>query len=198
MLSPAELLCLVPFYLIGAFPTGHLIAKSKGIDIGNEGSGNVGASNVARVIGKKAGAMTLIGDAAKGFFPVWMSYALWSNLSFSCLCAIALVCGHCFSIPGKLKGGKGVATALGTMLYLATTTTLCALVVFIIVGKIWKISSLASIVATLSAPIFALLMNQNDEICFCLGVIALIVVFRHRENLQRLALGTEKKLQFNR
>lgn len=188
------MLCsLVPFYLIGSFPTGHLIARARGVEIGAVGSGNVGATNVARVLGKQAGILTLLGDLSKGLLAVLFASLLSSDPLFPALAAVAVVAGHCFSIPGRLKGGKGVATALGTILFMSTGTAAFALTVFIFVLQVWRMVSLASVSATLTVPAFLMLTGSPDYLSYAFAVIALIITFRHRENLQRIAQGKEPK-----
>ncbi|MBN8549836.1 MAG: glycerol-3-phosphate 1-O-acyltransferase PlsY [Deltaproteobacteria bacterium] len=184
---------LLPFYLLGTFPTGHLIAKSRGVDISTVGSGNVGATNVMRNLGKKAGVLTLLGDLCKGLLAVALASALSGRFEYACYAGIAVVAGHCFSIPGKLKGGKGVATALGALLFLSPTAAVFVIAVFIAVLEMWKMVSLASVSATLSAPVFTMLTGQADYLNYSLIAIALIITYRHHANLTRIAQGKEPK-----
>lgn len=198
-MSTLLLLCsLIPFYLLGAFPSGYLIARMRGVDITAHGSRNVGATNVARVIGKSAGIITLLCDIGKGALGVLLARILSADAHFVELAAIMLVAGHCFSIPGKLKGGKGVATALGVALALSPAVAGSALAIFLAMFAIWKIVSLASVSACLSAPVAAMLLQLPDEKLLPLGVVALIVTFRHRQNLINLANGTEKKMSLGK
>ena len=116
---------------IGAVPTGVILAKAfAGRDIRQEGSGNIGATNVTRVLGKKVGALTLVGDLLKGFIPVWAGYHLVSSLEVVCLMGLAAFLGHLFPIYLKFKGGKGVATALGVFLYLSPIVILIEVIIF--------------------------------------------------------------------
>lgn len=198
----AVIVCLVPFYLLGCFPTGLLVASSRGVDITKQGSGNVGATNIGRVLGKGAGVITLAGDAAKGLIAVALAWLLWSP-ERAPAAGLAAVLGHCFPVPIsvgniRLKGGKGVATALGVLIFLHPAATLLGVGVFAGVIGIFKIVSLASVSAALCIPIFAMLFDAPGVTIFCMSVISLIVVFRHRENLERLARGTEKKISFGR
>lgn len=98
---------LVPFYLLGAIPSGKIIALSKGVEIEKHGSGNVGATNLARVVGKKAGLYTLLADIGKGVLAVFVAHMLTENQDFSALAGLSSVLGHCFSVPKVLRGGKG-------------------------------------------------------------------------------------------
>jgi glycerol-3-phosphate acyltransferase PlsY len=184
---------LLPFYLLGAFPTGIIIAKSYSVDITLQGSGNVGATNVARVIGKKAGILTLLGDVLKGVVGIvvasWIAEASW----FPAVAGIALVLGHCFSVPPFLKGGKGVATALGVVLALYPLCAAVAVVSFAVVFAMWKIVSLASISAALVVPISGFLLNVEEPTTVAFATIAMVVVARHEENIRRLIEGRESK-----
>jgi glycerol-3-phosphate acyltransferase PlsY len=184
-------LTLVPFYLLGAFPTGYLMARVHGVDITAVGSGNVGATNVSRVVGKKAGIVTLLMDMFKGAFGVAVASGLSASPLFVALCAITVVAGHCFSVPPYLKGGKGVATALGVILVLSAQTGVVALVVFTGVFVAKRIVSLSSICATLAVPAYAMAVNLPNHVVGAEVCIAVLLVYRHRENLQRLIEGRE-------
>jgi glycerol-3-phosphate acyltransferase PlsY len=182
---------LLPFYLIGAFPTGTIVAKSYGVDITAQGSGNVGATNVARVIGKRAGIFTLLGDVLKGAIGIVIASAMAEASWFPAVAGIALVLGHCFSVPPFLKGGKGVATALGVVLALDPLSAAVAIISFAAVFAIWRIVSLASISAALVVPIGGFLFNLGEATTVAFATIALVVVARHEENIRRLIEGRE-------
>jgi glycerol-3-phosphate acyltransferase PlsY len=184
---------LVPFYLLGAFPTGYLMAKMRGVDITAVGSGNVGATNVSRVLGRKAGIMTLFVDVFKGAFGVAVASGLSSSPLFVGLCAVAVVAGHCFSVPPYLKGGKGVATALGVITVLSFQTGVVALVVFLAMFAAKRIVSLSSISAALAVPAYAMAVNLPSYVAASEACIAVLLVYRHRENIQRLIEGREPK-----
>ena len=189
------LLSLVPFYLLGAFPTGPLIAKVYGVDIASRGSGNVGATNVARVVGKRAGIFTLLGDALKGALGVVLAGLCVGEAWFPGTAALAVVLGHCFSVPPYLKGGKGVATALGVITVLYPSSSLVALATFGMFFWLWRIVSLASIGATLLVPMWALVTNAPDVVSVSLMLIAVVIVMRHEENIKRLIEGREPRFQ---
>jgi glycerol-3-phosphate acyltransferase PlsY len=184
-------LSILPFYLFGAFPTGFLLAKLRGIDITQQGSGNVGATNVARVMGKKFGIFTLVGDLLKGSLGMLFARLCGATDLFLAAVAVALVVGHCFSIPPFLKGGKGVATALGVILGLEPVLALVAIGVFGAVFAIWKIVSLASVAAALIVPAVALMFGYADTIAMALVVVGLTLVARHEANIKRLIDGSE-------
>jgi glycerol-3-phosphate acyltransferase PlsY len=189
----AGVIALVPFYLIGCFPTGYLIARLNGIDITKEGSGNVGATNVSRVIGKRAGIYTLLGDMCKGMLAVALGLFISPFGWFAAGAAAAVVCGHCFSLPPWLKGGKGVATALGTLFVLYPIGALTAVVFFGIAFWFSRTVSLASIVATGAVPTLSLLTNQPDAQSVALIVMSVVIIARHKQNIIRLIEGREPK-----
>ena len=190
------LLSLFPFYCLGAVPTGMLVAGWHGIDITKVGSGNVGATNVGRAAGRKAGAITLALDVLKGFLAVVAAWITTEEPGFHAAAGIAAVFGHCFSFPHRLKGGKGVATSLGVILALSPLTASVAIPVFAGIFAVCRIVSLSSVAAALAAPVFALLIGVDDHISAAASVIALLVVFRHKDNLRRLIEGQEKKFSF--
>lgn len=193
MVSVSTIVILVLVYLIGSFPTGYLVARSHGVAIHEQGSGNVGATNVARVVGKKAGILTLVGDMIKGLAGVGLARLVWPDGLFVSVAAFVVVAGHCISIPGKLKGGKGVATSLGAFLALYPPSALIGVITFSIVLASTKIVSLGSIGAAVAIPLFALVTGVRDDITASLCAISIIVTIRHTANLQRLVLGTEPR-----
>ena len=185
----------IPFYLLGAFPTGSIVARQSGVSITAQGSGNVGATNVARSLGKKAGLITLIIDISKGALSVLIAGLFSRDPSYLAWAGFASVVGHCLSIPGVLRGGKGVATALGSMLMLVPLQSLISVSIFSIVFWKTRIVSLASTISVASLPIVLLLFPHDENFEMPAFAISLLVVYRHRENLQRLLLGTEKKFK---
>ena len=194
---------LAPFYLLGSFPSGLLIAKRSGIDLTSQGSGNIGATNVLRVLGKRAGALTLFGDILKGFLAVVLANLISAKPGYFCLCGVAAVCGHCISLPLtvggiRLKGGKGVATAFGVLLFIEPISAVCGLLIFGVLLTLFQIVSLASVSASLLIPICALLLDIQSEKVLSMIVISLIVVYCHKDNLSRLVRGEEKKISANR
>jgi glycerol-3-phosphate acyltransferase PlsY len=189
----ALLLALVPFYLLGSFPSGYLLARLHGVDITKQGSGNVGATNVARTLGKKVGLLTLLLDLAKGAIGVYLAGLVSPVAWYPAAVAFAVICGHCFSLPPVLRGGKGVATGIGVLIALVPGAAVTSIVLFAILFASTRLVSLASLVATLSAPIYSLVTNQPDIVSFSLVAISLIIVFRHYENIVRLIEGREPK-----
>ena len=191
--SIATLIALIPFYLLGSFPTGYLLAKLHGVDITKQGSGNVGATNVARSIGKRAGVLTLVLDLVKGALAVLLASLITNESWFLSAAAVAVVCGHCFSLPPFLKGGKGVATGLGVLIALVPGAALTSIIVFAALFSTTRLVSLSSIIATLSAPLYSLALNHPEPKSLALIVLSLVIVFRHRENITRLIEGREPR-----
>ena len=199
-------------YLLGAVPFGLLIAGSHGIDLRKIGSGNIGATNLARALGKKWAYFCFVLDFAKGLLPVAAAgfllndiqgaTGLWARLAVGC----AAVIGHIFPVYLRFKGGKGVATSFGVAIGLWPYYTLCAAVVlfvWIIVLLIWRYISLASLAASVAFPIvlvLAVTLNPGWEIAtlWPLLIVAIfipvLVFIRHRENISRLLAGTENKV----
>lgn len=172
-------------YLIGVFPTGVLVARIRGIDLTKTGSGSVGATNVTRALGPKAGAFTLVVDALKGTLAVWLAPKISPLENADLIGAIFVVVGHCYSIPYLLRGGKGVATSLGTLVMLTPIGAVVSLVVYALIFAITKVSSISSLSAVASVLIVAGL-TANTNTLLALGVIAGIITSRHRENIRRL------------
>ena len=189
------IILIIASYLLGAIPTGVILAKAfAGRDIRQEGSGNIGATNVTRVLGKKVGALTLVGDLLKGFIPVWAGYHLVSSLEVVCLMGLAAFLGHLFPIYLGFKGGKGVATALGVFLYLSPIVILIEVIIFAFVVGIWKYVSLGSIIAAAAMPLLLLMIAFPKPIVLLSIVFAILIIIKHRSNIQRLLSGTESKV----
>lgn len=188
-------LLLLAAYLIGAIPTGIILTKlTSGEDIRNVGSGNIGASNVYRTAGRKLGIITLIGDCLKGIIPLLVSSNLFALQGTElALIATAAFLGHCYPIYLGFKGGKGVATALGVFLVLSPKSILCALALFALILWRWRYISLASISAAAAVPFLVLLFERSLPLFLATLLIAAIVIWRHRENIDRLLAGTENK-----
>lgn len=181
-------------YLLGSIPTGYIICRFlKGIDIRTVGSGNIGATNVARVVGKKWGIITLILDMLKGFIAVVMARDKPDLLRIGC--ALAVICGHNWTVFLRFRGGKGVATTAGALIGLLPNVFLSCLCIWLIVFIITKYVSLASIIAGISLPIF-LTVYKEPKIFQILGVVLSVVgILRHKENIKRLLKGEEKRFK---
>lgn len=187
------------YYLIGSFPSGYLIARYHGVDIAQVGSGNVGATNIARTMGKKSGIITLLLDICKGLLTVGIADFI-SNGSESARALAGCICvlGHCYSIPPYLKGGKGVATAFGVLISIQVALGLCVLFTFGFIFWAFRIVSLASVAAAVAASITALFVCVEPNSWYFVSVMTLVVISRHRENIERLIHGKEAKFSFSK
>ena len=188
-----ETLLIVIAYLLGSVPVGFILGLRSGIDVRASGSGNVGATNVARVVGKRQGILTLIADTAKGFVPVILAMQLGASLAAIVLVGMAAFVGHLYPIYLKFKGGKGVATALGVFLAVAPMATLVLIALFAVMVLISRIVSLSSILAAVAAPIIFWLFYYPPSVVGMAAFIAVAITWRHRSNIQRLMNGSEPR-----
>ena len=196
-------LLLAGAYLIGAIPFGFLIGKFHGVDVRTVGSGNIGATNVTRAVGKNAGRLCFALDFLKGALPTFaaqLAYPEETWLAFAC-CALAVL-GHIFPVYLKFKGGKGISTAAGAVLALAPLPLLGAAAVWVASFFIWRYVSLASILAAVALPILAWLfgwlevgpsVSRSIFTLIFLGVLSLLAILRHIANIKRLLAGTESR-----
>ena len=193
----------VAAYLLGSIPTGFLVAKAKGIDIRSVGSGNIGATNAMRVLGKPAGIFVLLMDAAKGFFAVGLGYFIAKSYGAAetqietarILAGIFAVLGHNYTCWLKFKGGKGIATTAGVYLSLAPWAVLVGLVVFILAVLLTKYVSVGSIAAAIALPVTVWIMTpQNIFLGIVSTALGALAIYKHKTNIQRLMAGTENKL----
>ena len=188
-------------YLVGSIPFGYLIAKANGIDIRQHGSGNIGATNVLRTLGKKWGITCFACDFLKGLFSVWIALGLSGGSSFAGIIgAVACIIGHSFPIWLKFKGGKGVATSGGALFALLPVTALLLLVVWAIVFYATRYVSLASIAVAVALPIIVLIswltgMGADFPLFLFALIVGTLVVWRHRSNISRLMNGTENRFE---
>lgn len=196
-------LALIPIvaYLLGAIPFGYLFVKGRiGRDIRSTGSGNIGATNVARTLGGAWGLLTLALDAAKGGVAVWLaSWLARGDMRWEVLAALAVVLGHMFPLFLGFQGGKGVATGLGAFGSLSPKAMLTVLVIWVVVVAIWRYVSLGSILATAAFPVFAY-QYEHPPVLVALGLVAgaSLVIIRHYANIQRLVAGTESRFKFRK
>lgn len=187
------ILLIVFAYVLGSVPTGYLLGKLRGVDVRIIGSGNVGATNVARAVGKSQGVITLMADAAKGYLPVLAALQLGQDSLTIALTAIAAFLGHLYPLFLKFQGGKGVATGFGALLALAPMAALGLVVVFALVAGTTRIVSLGSLATAVAAPLSLWLFHQPPVIVGMGFFLGAMVVIRHRGNIQRLLAGTEPR-----
>lgn len=184
---------IIAAYLIGSISFGILISKWFGLpDPRTVGSGNPGATNVARSGKKLPAILTLLGDAFKGWFVVWL--ALQSNMLMWVVAAVGLAVffGHLYPIYHRFKGGKGVATALGVMLAISPLLGLAALLTWIVIFALTRYSSLGAIVAAALSPVYAwFLLSAYKDYIITVAVMSIFLIWRHRNNIQKLMAGTE-------
>jgi glycerol-3-phosphate acyltransferase PlsY len=188
-----ELAIVLASYLLGSVPSGFIVGSMAGVDVRKRGSGNVGATNVARVLGKGRGALTLVADILKGWLPVFVAERLELSLLTVCAAGFAAFLGHIYSVFLQFGGGKGVATAFGVLLGLAPSSTVVSMAVFAGVFGASRLVSLASIAAAVVAPISAWAMGYPAPVVVMIAVMAAMITWRHRANIQRLRAGTEPK-----
>ncbi|MEM9691634.1 MAG: glycerol-3-phosphate 1-O-acyltransferase PlsY [Myxococcota bacterium] len=183
-------------YLLGSIPFGAIIAKRRGIDIQETGSGNIGATNVARTLGKKTGAVVLLLDAAKGAAAVALAHAAgtpdpgWLPMASG----FAAVVGHCFPVWLRFHGGKGVATSLGVFVVIEPLACAVSTGIFALVYGVFRIAAVGSLVAAAAFPLVLAAMGHPRAGVLFAALLGVVILIRHRDNLQRLAAGTENKV----
>lgn len=194
-------------YLLGSIPAGFLVAKAKGIDIRSVGSGNIGATNAMRVLGKPAGIFVLVMDALKGFASVaWLPILILKISGVSTidletlkiLAGIFAVLGHNYTCWLKFKGGKGVATSAGVFLALAPLAVGIAFTVFILTVLLTRYVSVGSIAAAIALPVAVWFTQENLFLKIVTIALGALAIYKHKGNLQRLRAGTENRLQFKK
>lgn len=180
-------------FILGSIPSGYLIGKVKGVDIRNIGSGNIGASNAFRVLGKKEGAMTLLLDMLKGLVTVAIVWLMFKNLIFAEISAVFAVLGHDFSIFLRFKGGKGVATTYGVCI-LFSTYAFFGIALWLLILKVTKYASLASLLSFGIVLAIILFVNTNISVKYLFITLFLLMLIRHYPNIVRLLQGKEHKI----
>lgn len=190
---------VIAAYLIGSLSFAVIVSKYYGMDDPRTyGSGNPGATNVLRSGKKKAAALTLLGDALKGLVAVVLARCLQDALNLSDIAiaavAVAALVGHMWPLFFGFKGGKGVATALGVLLALSPATALVCAAIWLVMAFGFKVSSLAALAATVAAPLVAFWLMPSPSWAWATVVIAVLVLYRHKSNIQNLLQGKEGKI----
>jgi glycerol-3-phosphate acyltransferase PlsY len=185
-------LLVVLAYLAGSFPTGVLLARARGVDLRKVGSGNIGATNVGRALGRPFGVLVLVIDAAKGFLPVFIARQLGLSPWLLAAIGLAALLGHSFSVFLRGRGGKSVATALGAALAIAPLPALGSLAIYAVLLATLRISSIGSISGVVAFPLLVWLLGPRVPAYYAFGfAAAALVIVRHIDNLKRLARGEE-------
>jgi glycerol-3-phosphate acyltransferase PlsY len=193
----------VAAYLLGSIPTGYLVARAKGIDIRAVGSGNIGAANVFRILGKPAGILVLVVDGLKGYAACsWLvdfvvqPFAVAPD-KIECLKIVAGICavlGHNFTCWLKFRGGKGIATSAGVYFALAPLAAGIALVTWIVTAILTRYVSIASIAAAVALPAAVWLTPNSVVLRIVTTALGLLAIYKHKSNIQRLLNGTERRV----
>jgi glycerol-3-phosphate acyltransferase PlsY len=187
---------VIAAYLLGSISFAVVTSKAFGIaDPRTYGSGNPGATNVLRSGKKAAAALTLLGDAAKGWLAVFLVMHFYPDASlFIALVVLAVFLGHVFPIFLKFKGGKGVATALGVLLALSVWMGLAVLATWLFMAVVFRYSSLSALIAAIAAPIYAMLFHLPPELVLATAIMSMLLIWRHKGNIQNLMTGKESKI----
>jgi acyl phosphate:glycerol-3-phosphate acyltransferase len=191
-----SLLAILAAYLVGAVPIGWLVARAFGVsDIRRHGSGNIGATNVLRTLGRLPAVVTLLADVLKGYLAVMLGAALGGGEpGLAAASTVAAVVGNCWSVFLGFRGGKGVATGLGALLRTVPLATLAALPVFVAVVATTRYVSLGSLLAAACVPLGAVMLGYPRASAVAALAVAAIVIARHHANIARLRAGTESRL----
>jgi glycerol-3-phosphate acyltransferase PlsY len=185
-------------YVCGSIPWGVLLARTAGVDVRKTGSGNIGAANVARSAGLRLGLATLAADATKGVVPIVVARAAGASPEVAAAAGLAAFAGHVFPVTLRLRGGKGVATALGVVATLAPAAALSATAVFAVALATSRYVSLASVLGALTAPAVAAALGYGfPAVATCLAM-AIVIVVRHEANFRRLVGGTEPRFKLHK
>jgi len=196
LITVETIMLIAAGYLAGSIPTGVVLSRLfSARDIRAEGSGNIGATNVYRVLGLKLGVLTLLGDVLKGILPVMAARTLLAHDAGIAWVAFFTFCGHLFPVFLKFRGGKGVATALGVFLVISPAMVACAAALFLGVVLKWRYVSLGSLAAALALPILLRAAGHSFPFIILSVAIACLIFYRHRDNIKRLREGSEKKIR---
>jgi acyl phosphate:glycerol-3-phosphate acyltransferase len=190
-----EILLILGAYLVGSIPTGVIVGRIRGFDPRAVGSGNIGTANVARAGGASAAAMTFVGDILKGAIPVMVARAAGFPIAIIAGTGLAAFIGSICSVFLRFRGGKGFAAALGVWIAISPMVILFALAVFGVVFAISRIMSLASMGAAIALPPTVAALGLPRHYLLLAILMTALVLFRHRENIQRLSRGEEPRFQ---
>ena len=187
-------LAIAAAYLLGSIPFGYLFARLVGrLDIRSHGSGNIGATNVLRLLGWSAALPVLLLDLAKGSAAVLLARHLGCSSAVVLAAALAVLLGHCYPLFLRFKGGKGAATGIGLLIPISGKVCLAVVLLAVVVIALTRYVSLGSLVGAFSLPFFLLFFGYDSLQMFLGALMALLIIFRHRENISRLLSGTEAR-----
>ncbi len=191
-----DLLLIAGAYLLGSISSAIVVCRLLGLpDPRGEGSGNPGATNVLRIGGKKAAAITLIGDMLKGLIPVLIAKLLGASIAVQALVAVAAFLGHLYPVFFGFRGGKGVATALGVLLGLHWPVGLLTMATWLIIAKVFKVSSLAALLSILVTPLYIWWLIPERSLIIAMLFMGALLFWRHRSNIRNLLEGSEDKIK---
>jgi acyl phosphate:glycerol-3-phosphate acyltransferase len=191
--GPATAVALVVAYLLGSIPFSYLVARRKGIDVRTVGSGNVGATNVMRSAGRAAGLTAFALDFLKGSLATWLALRMAGPTAAAAAAVIAVI-GHMYPVWLSFKGGKGVATGAGAFLPILPLAAGTGLVTFALVAWLTRYASVGSIAGTTALPVVAFLTHAPPASITAAAVAAALIIWKHRENVRRIAAGTERRM----
>ncbi len=203
MVLLSYLITAVAAYLLGSIPSGYLVAKAKGVDIRSVGSGNIGATNVFRILGKPAGIFVLVMDGLKGFAACWWVVDAirqrWGgeavDIEYLRITAgLAVVLGHNYTCWLRFKGGKGIATSAGALAALVPWALIIILTLWIVTFALTRYVSLGSILASAVLPIATWLTGGSVTMIAVTTLMAVLAIYKHKANIQRLLNGTENRI----
>jgi len=190
-----DVMLILTAYVLGSIPFGVLVARAcGGVDLRRVGSGNIGATNVLRAVGRGAAAFALLGDIGKGAAAVGLGRWFVVPPTLLAIMALAAVVGHLLPVFAGFRGGKGVAATLGVVLAAMPQVGGLLLVIWVVVAAIWRYSSLAALSATAAMPILAWMLDDRFPMLMLSIILVIVVFWRHRENIVRLSQGTEGKI----
>lgn len=181
-------------FLLGSIPIGVILARMKGVDLKKVGSGNIGATNVLRSIGRYPAILTLIGDMLKGTLAAVMGWYFDVGILYEGIIGLFAILGHNFSIFLGFKGGKGVATSIGVLLFYSPYPALITCIIWLVVVIRTKYSSLGALISFGLLPLIIYIIDFSKEKLFVAFLITVFIVIRHKNNIQRLMKGTERKI----
>ena len=195
-LITATLIGLTVFsYLMGSLSTAIIVCKLMGLpDPRTQGSQNPGATNVLRIGGKKAAAITLAGDAVKGLIPVLIGHALSQSMTQLGIIGLAAFLGHLYPVFFSFRGGKGVATAFGVIVGISWMSGLAVLATWLVMAQLFKISSLSALTAAVLTPLYLWLIEDSQALLFMGLIMSVLLIIRHRSNIKNLISGKETKI----